>query len=115
MERNYSVDEKNCSNLGHFKRLERKLVGDLLTSHPAYRNFVIDYKGFKIKNTSQIKSKERIYTMFKERLKEQIMRNQNNQSRIFLQICDSCKKNQTCKNYQDYQKILEEDNAIVDD
>ena len=131
MERNYAVDEKNCSRLGYFKRLERTLAGDLLTNNPAYRNFMIDYQEpviHKTKNKRLIvptidsilnknsitQSKERIYTAFKEGLKEKLISNPENQSKIYLKICSSCQDNQSCKNYQDYRRIIEEDDAIVD-
>jgi hypothetical protein len=114
MNKFYDIDRSKCSNNG-FARLERKFISDFLANHPAFRNFVMDYQECSTKNEYTLKSKERIYTNFKNGLKERLMQNPANRETVFLRICDSCTQNPLCENYQDYQRsILEQNSAVAD-
>lgn len=107
----YEIDNNLCTNKG-LARLERTILSEMLVRHPAYLNFVLTYKETKTTNDSQIKSKERIYAQFKGNLREAIIKDPENKSKILLQICNSCNENPTCQNYQNYINPTKEDDSV---
>jgi hypothetical protein len=136
MEENYEITEEQCLRRNELPRLIQRSLNSCVSHDSTLDNIlskepkkIEEPKESKIKYLTKpkkslidfqrrlntLRSRTNLISKKREALRKDYQGKPELRSLVLLNICNSCEQNSLCINYQDYQRIIEEYDALVND